>query len=275
MNIFLLVAGYSLAGLLVMTLLLSLVPRLGAVGRLVGDALCRAPLLDLLITYFTIAPPVVGAIVGGWLGFLGGIVGQIVAAVLWTHLHELAHRKAMRGPRIVRHNNKLVGRLRNLAAVWVTAIAVPIFWLVRVGELIVYPPLIVLVRFPRYKQHEWVNVSRHKFEGLVGHDLIWCLYCDWMTGVWSLGSEMLRNVESFWCPIRFYSDKKCDNCAVDFPDLNNGWVAASGSMADVVGVLKDRYADRSATNTWFGHPARLTVEGKTVEDSGNSRGSSE
>ena len=47
-----------------------------------------------------------------------------------------------------------------------------------------------------------------KVEGLVGHDRIWCLYCDWMTGVWSLGTEMLRNVESFWCPLRFSSDAK-------------------------------------------------------------------
>ena len=37
---------------------------------------------------------------------------------------------------------------------------------------------------------------------VIGHALIWCLYCDWMTGVWSLGTEMLRNVESFWYPIR-------------------------------------------------------------------------
>ena len=262
MDTFLLVAGLTLAGLLFMAGLLSVVPRLGSGGRFVGDALCRAPLLDLLITYFTIVPPVVGAIVGGWLGLFGGIVGQIVSVVLWTRLHELIHREAMRGPRIVKESNRVVGRFRNHAAVWSTALAVPLFWLVRLAELVVYPLLIVLVRFPRYKQAEWINVSRHKFAGLVGHDLIWCLYCDWMTGVWSLGSDMLRNVESFWCPIRFYDGKKCDHCAVDFPDLNNGWVSADSSMADVVDVLRDRYDKSSATNAWFGHPIRLTVEGK-------------
>jgi hypothetical protein len=104
----------------------------------------------------------------------------------------------------------------------------------RLGQYLVYPPLTWLVRLPKYNTAEWVNVSRHKFEGLVGHDLIWCLYCDWMTGVWSLGTEMLRNVESFWCPIRFRSDKKCENCTLDFPDLDNGWAPADGTMADVV-----------------------------------------
>lgn len=70
------------------------------------------------------------------------------------------------------------------------------FWLVRVAEVTIYPLIARLVNFPRYPSSEWARVSRHKFCGLVGHDLIWCLYCDWMTGVWSLGSEMLRNVES-------------------------------------------------------------------------------
>src|SRR5688572_33483633 len=94
-----------------------------------------------------------------------------------------------------------------------------------------------------------------------------------MTGIWSLGSEMLRNVESFWCPIRFASDKKCANCAVDFPDIENGWVAAGGTMAQVVGTLNEKYALDGATkgrvhqhNAWFGHPARLTVEGKSVTE---------
>jgi thiol-disulfide isomerase/thioredoxin len=97
-------------------------------------------------------------------------------------------------------------------------------------------------------------VSRQKFEGLVGQDLIWCLYCDWMTGVYSLGAEMLRNVESFWCPIRFYDDKKCENCKLDFPDIERGWVAKEGTMEDVEEVLKKMYAN--SQSSWFGHPER-------------------
>jgi hypothetical protein len=142
---------------------------------------------------------------------------------------------------------------------------VPLFWLVRVAQYVVYPPITWLVRLPRYNEAEWVNVSRQKFRGLVGHDLIWCLYCDWMTGIWSLGSEMLRNVESFWCPIRFASDKKCANCAIDFPDVVKGWAPAEGTMADVAATLEEHYKRGDAANPWFGHPTRLIVEGKRIE----------
>src|SRR5207249_402395 len=112
------------------------------------------------------------------------------------------------GPRIVKFLNGAVGRWRNHGALLVTLVAAPGFWLVRIHEVILYPFLIWFLNFPRYREAEWINVSRQKFDGLVGHDLIWCLYCDWMTGVYSLGAEMLRNVESFWCPIRFYEGKK-------------------------------------------------------------------
>ncbi len=159
------------------------------------------------------------------------------------------------------------GVVRNHTAVWWTAWAVPVFAIIRIAEYLVYPPLVWLVRFPRYNDGEWINVSRQKFDGLVGHDLIWCLYCDWMTGVWSLGSEMLRNVESFWCPIRFDTEKKCANCKVDFPDIDGGWAPADGTMDDVVNALEKHYKP-TGTNAWFGHPARLTVEGK--EQTGNT-----
>ncbi len=263
MNEFLWMAGGSLAAVLGGAALLHLMGVLGAPGRAVLGWCARAPGLDLLVSWFTVAPWVVGAVVFGWGGVLGGICGQVVGLVLWCWGHELAHRDAVKGPRIVTVLNRLVGRPRNHVALWVTTLAVPLFWIVRLGEWIVYPPLIVLVRFPRYPMGEWVNVSRHKFDGLVGHDLIWCLYCDWMTGVWSLGSEMLRNVESFWCPIRFLDDKKCANCSVDFPDVMSKWVPADGSMGDVTKLLEKEYEGRGRYS-WFGHPERvqLTVEGK-------------
>jgi hypothetical protein len=143
---------------------------------------------------------------------------------------------------------------------WVTIIALPGFFLVRLYEYAFYPLLVWLLGFPRYEMGEWVNVSRQKFSGLVGHDLVWCLYCDWMTGVYSLGAEMLRNVESFWCPIRFYDGKKCENCRQDFPDLENGWVPADGTMADVAKLIEEKYGE--SPRPWFGHPARLTVNGQ-------------
>lgn len=254
------IAAATTAALLIVAGLLHLIPRLGSIGRRVSDALCRAPGLDWLVIYFTVLPLIVGPIVGGWSGFLGAIVGQVASVLIWTQLHELAHRDAVRGPRIVKSLNRIVGRWRNHAAIWVTAIVTPLFALVRLAEVFIYPPLHWLVGLPAYNSGDWVNLSRQKFCGLVGHDLIWCLYCDWMTGIWSLGTEMLRNVESFWCPIRFYSQKKCANCAIDFPDVVDGWVPADGTMAQVADTVERMQGN--GDHSWFGKRVPLTVHGQ-------------
>lgn len=268
MHAFWTIAGTTVGALLIGAGILHLIPRLGKPGRAISDALCRAPLLDLLVTYFTVAPMFAGAIIAGWRGLAGGIVGQVAMLIVWTFLHELAHPEARRGPRIIKFNNELVGPVRNILAVYLTAIATPFFWCTRMITVTVYPGLTLLVGLPPYKHGEWVNVSRHKFSGLVGHDLIWCLYCDWMTGVWSLATEMLRNVESFWCPIRFASDKKCTNCRIDFPDLDHGWVPANGNMADVDATLRRMYPKEEQIHPWFGHPVRLTVKGRELPSRG-------
>jgi hypothetical protein len=249
--------------LLLLAAMLSIIPRLGKTGWHFSAALCRAPLLDAIVAAFTWVPWVVGSVLAGWAGFAGAFAGQFATLGIWCIGHELAHREAARGPRIVKFHSKIVGRWRNHAALWVTLIALPIFWGIRFIQMTLSWTLPVLLNFPRYKQSEWINVSRHKFEGLVGHDLVWCLYCDWMTGVYAMGAEMLRNVESFWCPIRFYEGKKCANCAVDFPDVNHGWVAPDRSMAEVVGRMEEMYGD--GRREWFGHPARLTVKGQEVD----------
>lgn len=254
---FLAIAGGTAVAMLIGALICHLVPQR------VSDLFCKAPGLDVVITYFTIAPLFIGPILGGWLGLLAGIVGQVLGMITWEALHELAHPNARKGPRIIKVNNRRVGAVRNSIATWLTAIVTPVFWLIRLAEVFIYPWLTLLVGLPAYEQAEWVNVSRHKFNGLVGHDLIWCLYCDWMTGVWSLATEMLRNVESFWCPIRFYSDKKCANCVIDFPDIENGWVKADGTMADVTAKLDEMYKP-GEVHGWFGHRVRLTVKGQEV-----------
>jgi hypothetical protein len=88
-----------------------------------------------------------------------------------------------------------------------------------------------------------------------------------MTGVYSLGGEMLRNVESFWCPIRFYHGKKCENCRIDFPDIDQGWVPADATMREVVQLMEQKYT-APGPRAWFGHPDRiavpLTVNGEPV-----------
>lgn len=262
MHDFLLALGFIAGGLLAGAAFLHLVPRLGPPGRALGNALCRAPWLDIPMTYFTALPLIVGPALWRWPGLAGAVVAQFAVAILWCWLHELTHLKAIRGPRIVRTLNAIIGRLRNHAGLWITATVTPLFWLIRMAQLFIYPVLSAVTGLPRYKQSEWVNLSRHKFEGLVGHDLLWCWYCDWMTGLWSLGSEMLRNVESFWCPIRFYDGKKCDNCKLDFPDVANGWVRHDGTMGEVTALLEEKYGHGRKEMSWFGHPARLTVEGQ-------------
>jgi hypothetical protein len=255
----LLVFFWIFIGLLIGAGLLHLLPRLGQVGQRLTEACCRAPLLDLIVFYFTFLPLLVGPLIAGWSGLLSAVLAQLATLLIWQTIHEALHREAMKGPRIIRVLNKKFGALRNITAVYVTGFAIPIFWFVRMAELILYPPLVKLVNFPSYNAAEWVSVSRQKFSGLVGHDLIWCLYCDWMTGVWSLGTEMLRNVESFWCPIRFSCEKKCANCAIDFPDVNEGWVHASGRMADVVQTLDRMYPRPEERQSWFGHPLRQAL----------------
>ena len=266
---FLIVTAWVAALLTGLALLLT---QLARAPRWVGDLFARAPALDVIVAAFTWVPWVAGAAEAGWAGFFGALAGQVGAYFTWVLLHEASHPQAVRGPRIVKVINRTVGRWRNHAALWVTMIALPCFWHFRFIEVFVYPLLVWGLKFPRYRHGDWVSVSRHKFEGLVGHDLFWCLYCDWMTGVWALGSEMLRNVESFWCPIRFDSEKKCANCAIDFPDVNHGWVPAGRTMAEVAQTVEAMYSD--GRRGWFGHPARITVRGKDLPGrDGNGNGS--
>ncbi len=259
----------TIAAILLGAGILQLIPKLGKPGSKFSNWLCYAPALDFVVFYFTALPTVISTIVAGWLGLAVAVAGQFTGMLLWTTLHELAHPAARKGPRIFPTLNKIVGRWRNHFAVWWTAWAVPGFWMIRLVQYFAYPVLTWTVRLPKYRDREWINLSRHKFNGLVGYDLIWCLYCDWMTGVWSLGSEMLRNVESFWCPIRFDSTKKCDNCKGDFPDIVGGWIKADGTMEDVQALLKSKYSTGEKSNPWFGHSARLTVEGEEIEQEDN------
>ncbi|MGY6528945.1 MAG: hypothetical protein ACXITR_03365 [Cyanobacterium sp.] len=234
--------------------ILHLLPRLGDTGKKLSDRLCYAPGIDLALAYFMPLPLLIGSIIAQWQGVGIALLAEFTSLWIWIFAHESLHTR----PKSNIHStlSTMVGKWRNHLAVWITALAIPLFWLVRLAEIVVYPPLTWLVKLPKYEAKEWVNVSRQKFEGLIGYDLIWCLYCDWMTGVWSLGSEMLRNVESFWCPIRFYPDKKCENCQLDFPDIENGWVLPEGTMEDVTQLLQEKYTANQEKRSWFGHNSR-------------------
>ena len=67
--------------------------------------------------------------------------------LLWQTGHEWANRQHVRGPRIVKVLNRIVGPWRNYTAVWITAIVTPVFWVVRLAEVALYPFLVRLVNF--------------------------------------------------------------------------------------------------------------------------------
>jgi SUF system NifU family Fe-S assembly protein len=252
------------AGTLALAMGLTLLPWLPRVGQKFVDRLSYAPAVDVVIALLTVAPWLTGGLIWGWIGVAGALVGQVAALYLWIIIHELIHRQAARGPRLVRVHHRLVGRLRNQLSLGLTVVGVPVLWAVRLPEIFGYPLLVWLLGFPRYRHREWVSLTRHKFQDLVGHDLVWCLYCDWMTGTWSLGSEMLRNIESFWCPIRFADEKKNEHARIDFPDVASDWVPIDGTMADAAALLERKHG--GAHRSWFGHPERDEAADERWED---------
>ncbi len=213
----------------------------------------EAPGLDIAIFSFTALPWVIAFKQTSWLGLGASIIGQLFTLYVFNLIHErLLNRKFKDGAKLYRTLNQIVGFTRNHLALLICLLAVPLFLALRIGQILIYPMLRWTLRFPKYKGAEWINISRYKFEGLVGHDMVWCLYCDWMTGLHSLTGEMLRNVESFWCPIRFYDGKKCDNCTLDFPDLDQ-WANSDAKIEDVQNLLLTKYPPKSQKDrTWFG-----------------------
>jgi len=218
------------------------------------DWLCRVPALDVIVSLFTWIPWVAGFAFYGWRGVVASLLAEWAVLAGFCRIHKMI--RPCKGPQILTTLNAVTGPIRNYVALIVTLLVLPLFCFIRLSQICLYPVLTAIVRLPKYKQSEWINVSRHKFEGLIGHDLIWCLYCDWMTGVYSLGAEILRNVESFWCPIKFYPEKKCKNCVTDFPDIKD-WIPADGTMEEVTKLLKEKYPAKSTRPlSWFGHPDR-------------------
>lgn len=214
----------------------------------------RAPWLDVVMSIFTWIPWVFGIMAGGWLGLLAVLLGQLLLLEAFMFLHQKA--SGYRGPTLMETQNRIGGFWGNQGGLLLTIPALPLFLVLRAGEYILYPPLVWSLNFPRLKHSEWVTVSRQKFENLVGPDLVWCLYCDWMTGLYSLGAEMLRNIESFWCPIKFYDGKKCENCRIDFPDIDQ-WVDADGTIEEVTALIEEKYPrGKDAPRGWFGSKER-------------------
>src|SRR5262245_24566479 len=73
-----------------------------------ADFCARAPALDLAVAAITWVPWVWAFAFAGWIGIGGAVVGQLIASYLWCFTHEMMHREAARGPRIVKFLNRTV-----------------------------------------------------------------------------------------------------------------------------------------------------------------------
>ncbi|MEO5912665.1 MAG: hypothetical protein ABIS50_00415 [Luteolibacter sp.] len=245
MTPFVLTAAYVFGGLIVAA-------ALTRIAYAISHNITRAPVLDIFISLFTWVPWAAGYWLEEWPGVLAGLIGQFLSLHFFCLLDRAIRGK--KGRTLTDAQNKVLGPLRNQFALWATTPAAVLFVLTRVIEMTVYPVVAWLAKLPTYRQGDWVNLSRHKYDGLIGYDLLWCWYCDWMTGLWALGSEMLRNIESFWCPIQFKSDVKNTNALTDFPDISK-WADNDGTIEDAVRAFEEHY-DGTQKNSWWGHPDR-------------------
>lgn len=200
--------------------------------------------VDLVIALFTIGPFVIAwstpsVRAGGWLAWLiAPITADIVYTFFWCILDE-AIRGEKNGFHIRTYWIRRDGWIKYLVG-WFCFVAAPMFWIVRLSEIVYYPPLRWAWGFPHLRARDYIAFSRHKTKGLVGADYLYCLYCEWMTGVWSLGTEMLRHLESMWCPLRFGRQDQCERCAATFPDLDQ-WSGAEEGMAGVEKFFQVHY----------------------------------
>ncbi|MEI6082298.1 MAG: hypothetical protein WCR44_07715 [Verrucomicrobiota bacterium] len=214
------------------------------------ERIAQAPWLDLFVSLFTWIPWVAGAKLDGWIGVAEAVIVQLLFLNVFCLTHRLL--RGRKGRTLTDAQGRVLGPFRNQLCLMVQTPAILVFAQIRMAEILLYPAIAWLGKLPTYRSSEWVNLSRHKYDGLIGYDLLW--YCDWMTGIWALGSEMLRNIESFWCPIRFRDPVKNRNISTDFPDVAR-WVSADGTMEDVVRAFESHY-DGKRKNSWWGHPDR-------------------
>jgi len=222
----------------------------------ITDKIAEAPALDFFVSLFTWIPWGFGFWANGWLGLLAAVVAELIFLHVFCLVHRAVYGK--KGRTLTDAQGRLLGPLRNQLCLLVQTPAIFAFVGIRLTELLLYPAIAAIGKLPTYKQSEWVNLSRHKFSGLIGYDLLWCWYCDWMTGLWSLGSEMLRNIESFWCPIQFQSPIKNKNASIDFPDVAK-WAPADSDIEEAVKRFEQHY-EPGKPHSWWGHPDRKKSE---------------
>ena len=83
MNELLYIGPITVGALLLGTLVLHLLPKLGGGGRAIMDWFSVAPGLDLVVAYFTAFPMIVGPILAGWAGLGVSVAAQVLSLLIW------------------------------------------------------------------------------------------------------------------------------------------------------------------------------------------------
>ncbi len=209
------------------------------VGRKM-EFLARPPAVDFIVIGYTAGPWIAGGFAGAgihqyWLGALGGLTAvtfaQMIALELFDFIHcRIAARRGIQSLRINHTIERRFGKFKNRFCLWLTVPSIPLFLYNRFGFLgfFIFEKML---GFSHFKTSDYITVSRQKIQNLVGADLVWCLYCDWMTGGWTLTSEILNEVESFWCPLQFDDRTKCEKCANYFS--TGHWTPPQTTAAEI------------------------------------------
>lgn len=216
-----------------------------ALGRRL-NFLARPPAIDWIVILYTAAPWIAGwtagaRIHGHWIGGIPGlatvVASQILSLELFDFLHlRLAARRGIKSLEINSTIERRFGKWNNRICLWLTIPSIPFFLMNRFGFR-GYFIFEKLLGFSHFEDSDYITVSRQKIKNLVGADLVWCLYCDWMTGGWTLTTEILNEVESYWCPLQFADQGKCEKCAQFF---RTGHWASPGCTAEEISHVAGR-----------------------------------
>jgi hypothetical protein len=76
---------------LILVLMLTLMPKLGGLGKDIIGAFTQTPWLDLLLSIMLWIPWLASVIIAGWSGLFSALLAQFIFMQLWCFIHELAH----------------------------------------------------------------------------------------------------------------------------------------------------------------------------------------
>ena len=114
---------------------LTLMGRLGPWGKGLAAALCHTPGLDLALIVLVWLPWLGGLAQAGWGGVLSALVGQVLATQVWVWGHQWVYRHQRPQLGINGYLSQRYGWWRNHLALWITALVLPVFFLIRAAQV--------------------------------------------------------------------------------------------------------------------------------------------